>query len=215
VTALSSRLRSETKEAHTAAERSGIMRALLRGSIDRASYVALLANLAALYAALESIIDRHCDDPVFAPFDFAALRRLPSLRHDLARLSDDAGATVALEPATLAYVAHLHALEQNAPPLVIAHAYLRYLGDMYGGQIIKAIVERTVAAGVPDATTFYNFAAIADLETFKTAFRDSVDGLATQPSDVEAMIREAQCGYALHSQLFTELDARPRAAPAD
>src|SRR4051812_17642490 len=51
---LSKRLRSETKDLHTAAERSGVMRTLARGQLTRRGYVALLANLAEIYRALET-----------------------------------------------------------------------------------------------------------------------------------------------------------------
>ena len=81
---LSDRLRVETRAAHTRAERAGVMRHVLRGTIDRPTYAALLVALAEIYDALEAELARHADDPVLATFALAPLRRGPALHDDLA-----------------------------------------------------------------------------------------------------------------------------------
>ena len=57
------------------------MAALLHGRLDRRGYRLLLRNLEAIYAALESALQRHAAHPAaLARFDFAALARTPALR---------------------------------------------------------------------------------------------------------------------------------------
>ena len=201
-TTLSHRLRSETKEAHTAAERSGVMRNLLRGKISREKYVALLQNLAVLYEALESELDLHRADAALRQVDWNLLRRLPSLRHDIEALGKDLPSDI--KPSTMTYVAHLHEIGKSSPGLLFAHAYLRYLGDLYGGQIIKRIVEKTFDDA--SATAFYDFADIGDLNAFKISFREAIDAIPESAAGADALVNEAQRGYDLHAQIFSELE---------
>lgn len=204
-TPLSSRLRTETKTAHTAAERSGIMRRLLRGTIDRNAYLALLSNLAVVYETMELELAR-LEGTAFTAFSFPLVARAPALAHDIARFEAAGAEPSVIQPATHAYAAHLRTLGERAPELLVAHAYLRYLGDMYGGQIIRSIVEKTFGDDVTDATAFYDFERIADLGAFKNAFRSAIDSLPSAESMADAIVAEAQLGYEFHERMFTELD---------
>lgn len=203
-TPLSHRLRNETKEAHTAAERSGIMRDLLRGKIEKPAYVALLQNLAALYEALESELDKHASNPALSGVDWKVLRRFPSLQHDISALGDGSHPS-ALVPATRAYVERLHALGSSAPQLLFAHAYLRYLGDLYGGQIIKRIVTETFGSESAAAISFYEFENINNLDAFKSTFRSAIDNIAPTAANHDDMVAEALRGYEWHAQIFQQL----------
>lgn len=200
---LSHRLRAETKDAHTTAERSGIMRSLLRGTLARPQYIALLQNLAELYDALELELDRHHDHPALAGVQWAQLRRGPALHEDIARLSEGT-ADAEISPVTREYVTHLHHLGNTAPDLLFAHAYLRYLGDLYGGQIIKRIVQDKMHLV---AVSFYDFKNIDDLDAFKHTFRNAIDAIDPSIANPDEMVAEAMHGYVLHARLFESLDA--------
>jgi heme oxygenase len=52
-----------TKTLHTEAERSGVIRDLLRGEASRAGYILLQRNLLPAYRALEAGLERHRDTP--------------------------------------------------------------------------------------------------------------------------------------------------------
>lgn len=209
---LSERLRAETKDVHTAAERSGIMRELLRRALPRDAYIALLQNLAAVYAAMESEIALHAAHHSLRAIDWTRLTRLPTLQNDIAVLTavgatsaprrDDSSALV---PATREYVAHLHTLGQQHPERLLAHAYLRYLGDMYGGQILRRLVLSSVADGNEHAVSFYDFTQIDNLHAFIATFRDAIDAMPQHPTEADTMIAEARYGYELHARMFTEL----------
>ena len=204
---LSHRLRAETKEAHTTAERSGVMRSLLRGTIELPQYVELLQNLAALYEALEIELDRNVNHPALHGVNWNAVRRSPALEHDIAQLVSAGSAASAdvLVAATREYVQRLHTLGQNAPELLFAHAYLRYLGDMYGGQIIRRILLEKVIPGREKAVSFYEFDAIENLHEFMVPFRDSLDAIPLSAEAADNMVAEAQLGYALHARMFEQL----------
>jgi heme oxygenase len=207
---LSSRLRTETKAAHTAAERSGIMRQLLRGTISRNDYVRLLRNLEVLYEALEFGLAQHAHHPALAPVEWHGVLRAQALRSDIAALeSSDADKHADkpgddITPAARAYAAHLQSLAEHNPTSLLIHAYLRYLGDMYGGQIIARIVAEKVLPGT-SALAFYSFAQVPDANAFMNMFREVLDSAPATAAHADTLVQEAQYGYELHAKLFQEL----------
>ncbi|MEO8333543.1 MAG: biliverdin-producing heme oxygenase [bacterium] len=203
---LSQRLRAETKDAHVRAERSGIMRNLLGGTITKEAYVPMLRNLAEIYRALEQELERHSRHPALVGIDLHALRRLDALERDIAVLDVDAGDAVPAPcPATSTYVLRLHELGDATPELLLAHAYVRYMGDLSGGLILKGIVAKTLGIDGDDGLAFFTFPHIADPVAFKRAFRDALDAAAFVVTSPDAVVREAQLGFALHERLFQEL----------
>lgn len=56
-----------TKTLHVEAERTGIIRDLLRGEASREGYVLLLRNLLPAYQAMEQGLHRHRSSPPLAP----------------------------------------------------------------------------------------------------------------------------------------------------
>ena len=194
---LSQQLRGATRELHRAAEATPLVRALLRGELDRCAYAALLAQLQALYAALEQGLERHAAEDVFAAFDFHALRRLPALDADLHTLAEPAAA---LQPATLDFVQRLQGLaDGRQAPRLIAHAYVRYLGDLNGGQALRRAV-RGAPALAEAGTAFYDF---DDAPAIAARFRAALDALPAALAP--ALVDEACWSFEQHRRLFDEL----------
>ena len=204
---LSQRLRVETRDAHVRAERSGIMRSLLRGTMTRGAYVSLLKNLAGIYRTLEQELDRNAAHPTLVGIDLDALRRLDALERDIAALDvDGPHDPQAAQPATREYSARLLEIGRSSPELLLAHAYVRYMGDLSGGPMLKASVAKMLGIGAEDGgLAFFAFPRIADAVAFKRAFRDALDAAAFVAASPEAIVREAQYGFALHERMFGEL----------
>ena len=203
---LAERLKTETRALHSVVERSTLMRALLNGRIDRPAYCALLRNLHALYAALEPALERHASHPVIAPVFLPALWRTHALQHDLAVLHGPEWAdTIALQPATAAYVDRLRDLDESVPALLLAHAYVRYLGDLSGGQLLRGIVARNAALAGETAVGFYDFGDAIATSGLSYAFRA---GLAAVPADArlsDALVDEAKLAFDGHRRMFDQL----------
>jgi heme oxygenase (biliverdin-producing, ferredoxin) len=125
------------------------MAQLLAGRLPRTRYAALLQSLHTLYAALEAGLEANAGVAWLSGIDLAGLRRRAALEADLA------GEPPA-EPAAVAcsYAARLRALAQDRSPLLLAHVYARYLGDLHGGQILRRLVSRQYP-GI--GTRFYEF----------------------------------------------------------
>ena len=201
---LSERLRIETRTAHTAAERSGIMQPLLRGTIDRAAYVRLLECLAPLYETLESGLENHAARPSLAFIELPVLRRAARLRRDIATLRTPAMPAFVLPPSAQSYVEWLRTIGRTSPDLLLAHAYVRYLGDLSGGRILRGIVGKALQSG-GEGLEFYQFPGIDDPDEFKRRFRDGLDAVELDASQRDRIVREALDSFARHQAMFTEL----------
>ena len=213
---LAEQLRNDTRALHTEVERTGVMRLLLRGQLDRPSYCALLRNLHAVYAALEPALVRHAAHPDVAPVVFEALFRAAPAAADLADLHGaDWHAAIPLQAATMRYVARLHELAAHAPELLVAHAYLRYLGDLSGGQILHKIVAQSLHLAPGTGTRFYEFGSPTDVAGHLRAFRVGLDALPL-PAGVQAAIVHETCNaFRLHGELFNELTEPPTGLRVD
>src|SRR4051812_3276773 len=201
---LSRRLRVETKELHAAAERSGIMKRIARGQVSRPEYVALLENLSEIYRPLEEALRRHHRNPALSWLDLDALSRLGALAHDIAALRHAGDAVDTIRPATRTYVERIRDAEATQPELLLAHAYVRYLGDLSGGQVLAPIVACTLGDEGARAVAFYQFPMIADPAAFKQSFRDALDGAASGTLS-DRIVGEAKIAFVLHEALFREL----------
>lgn len=213
---LADSLKTKTQALHTALERGPLMRSLLRGEMRRAPYCALLRNLHAVYAVLEPALERHAVHPDVAPVFAPGLFRSRPLADDLAELHGAAWQEdIATVPATRRYVQHLHDIATDRPALLVAHAYVRYLGDLSGGQMLRRIVAAGLSLAAGRGTSFYDFGGPADAAAHVVAFRAGLEQLSRNEEQVAAIAAEAVLSFQLHQALFDELSGPgPQAAIA-
>ncbi|MEO8449584.1 MAG: biliverdin-producing heme oxygenase [Gemmatimonadota bacterium] len=206
---LADRLRLETKSSHHRAERTGVMPLLLAGKADRATYFLLIRNLLPVYQALERALRSVAQDPVISGGIYPELWREPALVADLEVLGGPSWSDTAPLPEALRYAARIEAAVER-PVLLLAHAYVRYLGDLSGGQVLKRLVRSQLGLEGEDGTSFYDFPAVADIDAFKTKYRETLNRLPLSSADQDAVIAEAIEAFRLNMDLF---DAVPSAAP--
>jgi len=191
---LSARLRQATGTLHREVESSPLIAQLLRGNLDRGDYCALLRNLHALYQALEARLScARLPEGIADP----RLARLAALEADLATLHGADWASLPLTDAALAYQARLLELDEAR---LIAHAYVRYLGDLAGGQMLGRIVGKAYGEGAE----FYRFPEPGAAE-LAARFRSAIDALALPESALQTIVDEACVGFARHGELFAAL----------
>lgn len=201
------RLREQTADAHTAAERSPFMAELLEGSLDVAALTAYLAQVHQLYAVLEPAVDALRDHPQVAPFADDALRRLPAVAADLAEhLGDGWREALVPLPATTRYADRLAAVA-GWPAGVVVHHYLRYLGDLSGGQVVRRLLARG-HGWEEDRLRSWTFAGVASPKRYRDGYRahlDAVAGAHWDAAERDRVVEEARLGYRLNEELFAEL----------
>jgi len=210
IRALSDRLREETSEAHASAERTAVMRRAMRGEIDHDSYVALLRALLVIYDELEEGLERHAAHPALGALmnlDMASLRRRDRLLSDIYELSGGSlRSNVSVARAAMPYAKRLRELTESNPALLAAHAYVRYMGDLSGGQMLRAGVIKGLGLRGPFGLSFFDFPEITDAVAFKNAFRAALDELATSDDLANAIVEEARLGFEMHELLFEQLN---------
>lgn len=194
-------LRLATRDLHLAAERSGFMRELLRGRGSRAGYILLIRNLWPVYEALERGIQQHADLPAVRTAHDHRLWRAGPLDSDLAQL---AGEHWQADVPTLAagerYAQRIGWATSANPELLLAHAYVRYLGDLSGGQIVRRLLARSLDLGEA-ALQFHKFAAIEDIEGFKAGYLARLDEAGRAINDRTALVEEAKMAFRLNIEL--------------
>jgi heme oxygenase len=197
---LPGRLKAATRDWHARAERSGVMSDLLAGAVSHEAYVALLANLLCIYRALETSLDRQV-----RPAMPAALPRVAALEADLHALGG--ALQVSLAPATLDYVQRLQELQDDAAHRLWAHVYVRYLGDLHGGQILKRrVLDRFGAA---HAVRFYDFGDDSQVRTLRTFVRSRLASLPLSVKQANEVVAEAVWAFEAHCHIFEQVQPRP------
>ncbi len=213
--ALASQLREGTKKAHTMAENTGFVSCFLKGVVDKASYRTLVADLYFVYDAMEQEIGklRAAGHPVVGPVGFPELNRLESLEQDLAFYFGEGWRnSVKATPAAQEYVARIHQIAQESPELLVGHHYTRYIGDLSGGQILKAIAQKAMNLGEHDGLRFYAFDAIPDEKGFKANYRATLDALPIDQATADRIVAEANHAFHLNMTMFQELEGNLIAA---
>lgn len=203
-TSLATRLRQETRPYHTDAERSGIMRKLLTKVLDQPTYVALLRNLVPVYAALETELSRLMTDPRVAPFYHPGLARGDALAADIAALGD--GPAAPPTSAALAYAARIRTAASEDSVLLVAHSYVRYLGDLSGGQILKRMIGEMYGVSDGVGTAFYDFPALPSPEAFKQGYRAALDNIELTEAEQDRVVAEAIAAFSANTALFVALE---------
>jgi heme oxygenase len=204
---LAARLRHGTNSLHHQAETTELMREIFAGRVDRANYIRLLRGLYPVYRELEDALRRH---PAVCPVPLELVARLPALRADLDTLhgpgwADDLPPVVAGE----AYASRIRAVAELDPLLLAAHSYVRYLGDLSGGQMMGEVIARGLSLTDGAGAAFYRFSALPSPEVGKRAFRAGLDALPVTEAEVGRLVDEACLAFAASMELFAAVTPAP------
>lgn len=211
MTPLSVALRETTSAAHASAENSTFITDLMEGRACRRAFVALAVQQYVIYRAMEDVISAHYGDhPLLAGVHDPRLARVSALESDLTALVGPdfavrlAAGTLPICPATVAYATILR--ERHSPERILANHYVRYLGDLSGGQVIARLVQRHYGIG-DEALAFYRFDGIEKLKPYKDDYRAALDAIAMTDAQRSATLAAAVEAFALNEAVFADLGA--------
>jgi heme oxygenase len=198
-----------TRKSHSMAENTQFVSGFFKGLDDRDSYRSLITSLYFVYEAMEEAMDKSLEDGV-RTLDYPALRRLDSLKKDMdffygEKWQDD----VVPSPAAKAYVARIVEIAQTKPYLMIAHQYTRYLGDLFGGQMMGGMASRSLSIENGDGTAFYTFDDIPSTKDFITEWYTRLNELDLTQQQKEEIVDEANLVFALNIDVLQELTGSP------
>ncbi|KAF7298778.1 hypothetical protein MIND_00825400 [Mycena indigotica] len=228
---LSDVLREGTKKAHEEVEVSPAASAMLKGELAKEEYVRFLMMLWHIYDTFERGLERHQNHPVLEPtYNPTLLARAPHLSADIAhllgvtesqwkshRIHAQLTANGTLPPALATYTARIQEIADSSDPsALLAHAYVRYLGDLSGGQTIQRALAKAYGLTMGGAgLSFYSFkelhsskpASIGEMKKIKDWFRAGMNKGAGDNMDVKAAVmEEASRVFEFTGTIFKEVD---------
>jgi len=127
-----STLRELTAENHAAAENTVFMRLFMAKSITEKEYLSYLTQMTLVYSALEPVASS-----VGLLDKLPGISRLSNIRQDLAELQAKVGTPFKVYNDTVNYYNYI--IRLSNPADITAHFYVRYAGDMFGGQMMKPL----------------------------------------------------------------------------
>lgn len=179
-----SNLKELTWEHHKNAERQEFVKELMSGNISKKRYATLLFNLHPQYNILEVTAKL---------YDLLDIRRAPAIHADYTELWNETEQyQPALMPVVKEYMDHIMSISQD-PDKLMAHIYVRHMGDLSGGQMI--------AKKVPGAGTMYQFDE--DVNVLKERIREKLD---------DSMAEEAKIAFDFATKLFKQLTEESKKA---
>jgi heme oxygenase len=196
---LSAKLKSHTRQQHRRAERSGVIQAITSHTITPSVYCRYLGNLYPVYAMLEQRLQAVADSTDLEPLTTSAIARAPAIRCDLDAICDVAPlSNVNPVPACLRYVDDIASASLAG---LIGHAYVRYLGDLNGGAVLRRCLQRTLELQESELA-FYRFPAIVDTGEHADRVRIAID--RTPAVDHDEVLRTATRAFELNITMANE-----------
>lgn len=202
----STRLRQLSWDDHEQAANNAYLDALINGGLTVEQYAMLVRQHLAVYEALEALNPIAAADPRFCHFVSPELDRVPSLRRDLVDLlGEDWETKTQVLETTTAYTNRIAAAAGDGPRF-LSHHYVRYLGDLSGGQFLGREIERVFSIEGHRGTSFYVFVDI-EPDEFKKAYRMHLDQVPMSQDEQETMIEEVLVAYQMNTAMHEALSA--------
>ena len=156
------------------------LKILFSGTINPKLYATFLKNQHPCYELLEV-----CAMPLQVLHGLPDIRRAPAILADFQELwNDEADGEPQMLPVVDKYLKHILSIKDD-PKKLMAHIYVRYMGDLAGGQMI--------AKRVPGSGRMYQF---EDPDTLKTMIREKIS---------DDMAEEAKICFAFATETFKEM----------
>jgi heme oxygenase len=195
------RLHGRIGAAHHQAEGMTFSRALLEGRATPRQLAALIRALVPAYELIESAGPALAEELGAGALPWGDLARSSALRHDLA-ITAAAGPTPE-SAAAASWLVRLRDLAATAPHRFLAHVYVRYGGDLSGGQQLAEQANAILAAHGLPAVEFWQFQR--PVPELKQALHDAFEQLRLSEAEEEEMLQESVEAFLLTQRLLAEL----------
>jgi len=197
-------IKARTDAAHAQAENAPFISALMGGGLNPLAYRDYLASFLPVYSRMEALLQARSESTLLSFFNHRALDRSALIENDIAHLESTLSSTFkgASLPSVQSYLARL--TDQVSDARLLAHHYIRYLGDLSGGQAISKLVSRHYAIA-PEALTFYDFTNIGDAVFYKKRYRDLLNLAPLSTEEKDEFLDEVTHLYLLSTEIFIDL----------
>ncbi|MGL4739450.1 MAG: heme oxygenase (biliverdin-producing) [Sarcina sp.] len=199
-------LREKNKNLHEIAKQTGFNARLVAGKATNESYVQFLGNIKLAYDALENNLDENIGLEILGPFVTKELYRAKHIEQDLINfLGEDYEKKINYTPSSLAYAGRINEIGRNHPVLLIAHAYTRFLADLFGGRIIHDILHETYKLE-DKFLNYYKFNELPDLKGYAIEYVEALDTLEIDLETKQLFLNEVANAYLYNIGISNELE---------
>ena len=195
------RLHGRIGKAHHQAEGMAFSRSLLSGEATPLQLAALIRALEPAYAVLEQQAPAGASHLGASSIPWQQLSRHAALKADVETLAG-LPATPA-SAATAAWLERLQDLGLQAPHRLMAHVYVRYGGDLSGGQQLAAQANRILASQQLPALRFWSFEQ--PIPELKAGLHDGFEALQLNDREEQELLEESEAAFLLTQRLLAEL----------
>ncbi len=192
-------LRLGTRAVHHEIAKHPLIKSIQKAKITVDDYAQYLSDLFTVYRALETELGMHTDNPRLKGIFSQSVFRRDALSQDLKILNPlKTSNSWRAIPSTTAcnYAFYLWELSTKRPYLLAAHAYVLYLGNFNGGQILSKAIQKMKTP----AMAFYTFdqpSAILIKEC-----KDALNALPLNASEIASLVAEANKAFNWNSKLL-------------
>ena len=198
-------IRDKTNTLHKATENSGFTQRLLNKNANVESYVEYIYNLSFVYEAIENNLNKYRSIPEVKPFVTPEIYRSESIRSDVKALSENMDLKVL--PSTLAYVDRINTISEKNPKLIIAHAYTRFLADLFGGRIFYSILKDHYKLS-DDSLNYYVYTDLSDMKAYVMNYHNMLNSLELKEDEKDTFVLEICNSYIYNMGISNELDSK-------
>jgi heme oxygenase len=198
----SNQLKSSTMKAHEAIERNEFINRIFKMQISRQEYALLVNGFKEVYKSMERAITRNFSDEDLYKFRFDKLKRVSRLEQDVSYWGEvPIISHRKLQIAVGDYLKKIENLSQKNPHLLWAHLYVRYFGDLSGGQMMAIFLAKNF--GSDEGLSFYEFGDRYEIASLKQGFRTAIDQYGEMYKDFRnPIIEEANLVFKLNDDLY-------------
>lgn len=203
---LAYQLDTGTRQSHSVAQNSAFVTGFFKGLSTRGAYSKLLTSLYFVYVAMEEAFDTTSEETV-QNMEFVELRRVAAISEDMEYFYGAGWENkIVPSPAARKYVERVAEVARNEPKLLIAHQYTRYLGDLFGGQMMGGMASRSLNLDDGKGVSFYTFDKIDNNIDFITNWYKRLNELDLTDAEKEMIVDEANLVFQLNIDILEELE---------
>lgn len=203
---LSQLFREKSKEAHQQTESHSFIQKLFKGDADSNEYVDYLWALKEMYTALEKALISLQGSKTISLIYFPQLFRLNSLESDLFYWNKKGSRSEnkKLKEIVDQYTNYIKLLSLTRADCLVSHAYVRYLGDLSGGQILGKVLKQKY--GCDEGLSFYEYPDLNIAEE-KTRYRNALDAIGNIRKElISDLCNETILAFEYNGKIFQALN---------
>lgn len=192
---------------HDVAEKTGFLRDLLDGNITRESYSEYLFNLYEVYKTIEFNLEKYSDNEIVKEFAIKEVYRSEQIYRDLRFLLGEKVKSMKMLASTKAYIERINELGRENPELLVAHAYTRYLADLFGGRTIYAMLKEAYKIE-EDGLNYYVYDSLDEGESMRAFimnYHNKLNNINLNEKLKEKFIDEVSNSYVYNIAISNEL----------